>query len=126
MYHVSLKLTFKKDRKRKQPTAEEFEEHLKKYFGDDDKYLLVDYNNKNLMKNIVLDGTKMTFDVPKSIVDSLSQIVSNDALKKHISDYSHLGDTVYGNGDNFFEIRLQDENDEDYAIQIYPTSIVVK
>jgi hypothetical protein len=116
MYHVSLELAVKKAKN--QPTRQQLADHLKNYLDSDDKYLLVDYNNQKLMQNISLDGTKLKFDVPKSISESLSHIASKESLKKHISNYSHLGDTVYGHGyNNFFEI---DEH------EIYPKSVVVK
>jgi hypothetical protein len=125
MYHVSLRLTFDKKNTENPPTHKEFIDHLKKYFKKDldGVYLLVDYNDRELMKNISLTNDKLTFDVPKSISNHKKQIVSNEALKKFVLDYGHFGDTVYGSGPNFWEMR--DETSQEFA-EIYPTSVVVK
>ena len=124
MYHVSLRLKFKKNGGKF--SHKEFLDHLKKYFKKDldAVYLLVDYNTRELMQNISLTNDKLTFDVPKSISNHQKQIVSNNDLKKWILDYGHLGDTVYGNGPNFWEMR--DEMDEQFFAEIYPTDVVVK
>lgn len=127
MYHVSLRLTFNKKHTEIPPTRKELIDHLKKHLGADHLYLLVDYNIPELMQNISLKNDKLTFDVPKSISNHKKKIVSNEALKKWILDYSHFGDTVYGNGPNFWEMIMHDEKTgEDHVADIYPTDVVVK
>ena len=131
MYHVSLRLTFNKKKTEIPPTRKQFIDHLKKHLisgaGADELYLLVDYNMPELMQNISLTNDKLTFDVPKSISNHKQKIVSKEALKKWILDYSHFGDTVYGNGPNFWEMIMHDEKTgEDHVADIYPTAVVVK
>jgi hypothetical protein len=128
MYHVSLRLTFNKKHTEIPPTRKELIDHLKKYVSvSNHVYGLVDFDRRELMKNISLTNDKLTFDVPKSISNHKQKIISNEALKKWILDYSHFGDTVYGNGPNFWEMIMHDEKTgEDHVADIYPTSVVVK
>ena len=65
-------------------SKEDFYRHLLENVRDDDMYSMLQYGNKNLMVNLVLDRDKLSFDVPKLLLADALGIKSKNRLKLYM------------------------------------------
>lgn len=106
-------------------TSAALAKHLKKYFDWQEISQLVDYNQKDLMQNVKLKGTILTFDVPKSISNDLPFIVNKARLKKHILRHS-LADSSWEAGTSNFFLMLDEKSPHHRELAtIMPGEVVV-
>ena len=111
VYHVTVKLVLQPNldlEKEKQPSREDFLDHLREHFGDEDMYSLVDYNEPSYMLDAKLNGDVLTFDVPKHLADDKQDL-------KRVLSHS-LADGSWEGGSNFFHMMMDDEMVEQAVI----------
>jgi hypothetical protein len=104
VYHVTVKLVLQPNldlEKEKQPSREDFLAHLRKHFGDEDMYSLVEYDEPSYMLDAKLNGDVLTFDVPKHLADNKQDL-------KRVLSHS-LADGSWEAGSNFFHMMTDDE-----------------